>query len=95
VSARGPGSEPTSASGAAIETALREVARHLEARDPLAAAAAVESLGAACAAAARAGLDDVTRTRLQPLVTQCLALAATTNATLAVGSRAQRAYSVD
>ena len=47
----------------------------------------------------RAGLDDVTRTRLQPLVERCLVLAAQTNgrlaATLALmgtGNRAQRAY---
>ena len=90
------------AAGAEIEAALREVARHLEARDPLAAATAVERLGVACAAAARVGLDDVTRTRLQPMVARCTALATETNTALAAslarlgtGNRAHRAYNVE
>jgi hypothetical protein len=93
---------PGAASGAAIERALREVARLLEARDAAAAAAAIESLNAACAAASVAGIDDVTRTRLQPLVERCLGLTAQTNAGLAAslaklgaGNRAHRAYNAD
>jgi hypothetical protein len=88
--------------GEAIEAALRAVAARLEANDATAAAAAVAGLGAACQAAARAGLDDVTRTRLQPLVEHCMALAAQTNgrlaATLALlgtGNRAHRAYNAE
>jgi hypothetical protein len=90
------------AAGAEIEAALGEVARHLEARDPLAAATAVERLGGACAAAARVGLDDATRARLQPLVARCTALAAETNSALATslarlgtGNRAHRAYNAE
>ncbi|HET6150503.1 MAG TPA: hypothetical protein VFH68_23390 [Polyangia bacterium] len=100
MSAPAPGQ--TAAAGAEIEAALHEVARHLEARDPLAAATAVERLGAACAAAARVGLDDVTRARLQPLVARCTALASETStaltaslARLGTGSRAHRAYNTD
>ena len=88
--------------GEAIEAALREVATRLEANDPPAAAAAVSALGAACQEAGRAGLDDVTRTRLQPLVERCMVLAAQTNAKLAAtlarlgtGSRAHRAYNAE
>jgi hypothetical protein len=88
--------------GEAIEAALREVAARLEANDPSAAAVAVAGLGAACEAAARVGLDDVTRTRLQPMVDRCLALAARTNAKLAAtlgrlgtGNRAHRAYNAE
>ena len=100
MSAPAPGQ--TAAAGAAIEAALGEVARHLEARDPIAAATAVERLGEACAAAARVGLDEITRLRLQPLVARCTALAAQTNAALAAslarlgtGHRAHRAYNAD
>lgn len=94
--------QASEAAGAAIEAALGEVARHLEARDPLAAAAAVERLEAACAAASRVGLDEVTRLRLQPLAARCTALAAETNLALAAslarlgaGNRAHRAYHAD
>lgn len=97
-----PAPAGTAAAGAAIEAALGEVARHLEARDPIAAATAVERLGAACAAAALVGLDEVTRIRLQPLVVRCTALAAETNTALAAslarlgtGNRAQRAYNAN
>jgi hypothetical protein len=90
------------AAGAEIEAALRDVARHLEVRDPIAAAAAVERLGAACAAAARIGLDETTRARLQPLVARCTALAVETNTALAAalarlgtGHRAYRAYNAE
>jgi len=100
VSAPAPGQ--MAEAGAEIEAALREVARHLEARDPIAAAVAVERLGAACAAAAIVGLDEVTRIRLQPMVVRCTTLAAETNTALATslsrlgnGNRAQRAYNAD
>ena len=96
------GSGPDAArsqSGADIEAALLEIARHLEARDAIAAATAIDRLAGACAAAARAGMDDVARSRLQPLLTRCTALAMETRATLAAslarlgtGSRAHRAY---
>jgi hypothetical protein len=85
--------------GADIESALLDIARHLEARDAISAAGAIEHLATACAAAAKAGIDDVARTRLQPLMTRCTALAMETRATLAAslarlgnGSRAHRAY---
>ena len=86
-------------SGADIEAALLEIARHLEARDAIAAAAAIDRLAGACAAAAKAGMDEITRVRLQPLLTRCTALAMETKTTLAAslarlgtGSRAHRAY---
>jgi hypothetical protein len=89
-------------SGADIEVALREIARHLEARDAISAATAVDRLASACAAAAKAGLDDVARTRLQPLLTHCTALAMETKSTLAAtlvrlgaGTRANRAYNAE
>ena len=89
-------------SGADIEAALGEVARHLEARDPVAAAAAIARVTSACAAAEQAGLDETTRTRLQPLLIRCTTLASETQATLAAslvrlgtGSRANRAYNAE
>jgi hypothetical protein len=106
----GPGSQEAAASSSAgsaglaadIEAALREVARHLEARDAISAATAVDRLASACAAAAKAGLDDGARTRLQPLLTRCTMLAMETQSTLAAtlarlgtGTRANRAYSAE
>jgi len=98
----GPGAPPqahATASGADIEAALREIARHLEARDPIAAATAIDHLAGACAAAAKAGLDEVALTRLQPLMIRCTVLAMETKTTLAAtlarlgtGNRANRAY---
>ena len=88
--------------GDAIEAALREVAKHLEANEVIAAASAVQRLGAACNAATSAGSDDLTRARLAPLVEHCTALAAKSNTKLALvlarfgtGKRAYRAYSAD
>jgi hypothetical protein len=88
--------------GDAIEAALREVATLLEANEVIAAAGAVQRLGAACNAAASAGIDDITRTRLAPLVEHCTALAAKSNARLAAAlarfgtsNRAYRAYNAD
>ena len=90
------------AAGQAIEAALREVAARLQVGDLPAAVAAIERLNEACQAAAPAGLDDGARTRLQPLVAQCVALAgkvsgglAATLAQLGTGSRAHRAYSAE
>ena len=101
MSAPAPG-QTAVAAGAEIEAALREVARHLEARDPIAAAVAVDRLNTACTAAARIGLDEVTRVRLQPLVARCAALAVETNSALAAslarlgtGHRAHRAYNAE
>jgi hypothetical protein len=98
--ARGPAHAP----GDAIEAALCELAARLEAHQVIEAAAAAERLGAAIAAAADAParIDDVTRTRLAPLVERCTALAAKSNARLAAtlaafgtGKRAHRAYNAE
>jgi hypothetical protein len=93
---------PAPAAGAAIEAALNEVAVRLHANELPLAVVAIERLLQACQEAARAGLDDVTRTQLQPLVEQCLALAGKSRAglsaelaNLGAGSRAQRAYGAD
>jgi hypothetical protein len=87
------------APGQAIEAALQDVAKLLQAGNVPAAVVAVERLGVACQAAATTGLDDVTRSRLQPLVERCTVLAGKVNAGLAAtllqlgtGSRAHRAY---
>ncbi len=99
--ARGPAAP---APGDAIEAALRELAVRLEAQEVIEAATAAEHLGAAITAAAAAStrIDDVTRTRLAPLVERCTALAAKSNAKLAatlasfgIGKRAHRAYNAE
>jgi len=85
--------------GDAIEAALRELAARLEAHEVIEAAAAAQRLGDAVNAASSAGIDELTRARLQPLVEHCTALAAKSNAKLAAvlvsfgtGKRADRAY---
>jgi hypothetical protein len=93
---------PTPAGGQAIEAALQEVAARLQAGDLSGAVAAVDRVSAACQASAGGGLDEVTRTRLQPLVERCVLLASNVSSGLAAalaqlgaGNRAHRAYNAD
>ena len=97
--ARKPARHDAPAPGDAIEAALRELAARLEAHEVIEAAAAALRLGEAVNAASSSSIDEVTRARLQPLVEQCTALAAKSNAKLAAalanfgtGKRANRAY---
>ena len=96
---RKPARHDAPAPGDAIEAALCELAARLEEHEVIEAAAAAQRLGDAVSAASSARIDEVTRARLAPLYERCTALAAKSNAKLAltlaafgIGKRANRAY---